>query len=92
MAISTAIIKFTNKIFPKVVHPFNLQNQGTETYAQWPYRKVGDTIRFFLEPRAAGVMFRGRQALEMGCGAAARQTYHCALGWGEGGEWEGVAS
>ena len=39
MAVSTAIIKFTNKIFPKVVHPFNLQNQGTETYAQWQYRK-----------------------------------------------------
>ena len=72
MAISTAIIKFTNKIFPKVVHPFNLQNQGTETYAQWQYRKGGDTIRFFLEARTAEEMFRGRQVLDMGCGAAGK--------------------
>ena len=48
MAVSTAIIKLTNKIFPKVVHPFNLQNEGKETYAQWQFRKGGDTIKFFL--------------------------------------------
>ena len=41
-----------------MVHPFNLQNQGTETYAQWQYRKGGDTIRFFLEARTAEEMFR----------------------------------
>lgn len=80
MAISTAIIKFTNKIFPKVVHPFNLQNQGTETYAQWQYRKGGDTIRFFLEARTAEEMFRGRQVLDMGCGAAGKSLYYCSLG------------
>ena len=37
-------------IYPKVVHPFNLQNQGKETYAKWQYRKGEDTIRFFLFP------------------------------------------
>ena len=67
MAISTAMIKFTNKIFPKVVHPFNLQNQGKETYAKWQYRKGEDTIRFFLEARTAEEMFRGKQVLDMGC-------------------------
>ena len=80
MAISTAMIKFTNKIFPKVVHPFNLQNQGKETYAKWQYRKGEDTIRFFLEARTAEEMFRGKQVLDMGCGAAGKSLYYCSLG------------
>lgn len=74
------MIKFTNKIFPKVVHPFNLQNQGRETYAKWQYRKGEDTIRFFLEARTAEEMFRGKQVLDMGCGAAGKSLYYCSLG------------
>lgn len=80
MAISTSIIKFTNKIFPKVVHPFNLQNQGTETYAQWQYRKGEDTIRFFLEARTVEEMFKDKEVLDMGCGAAGKSLYYCSLG------------
>ena len=80
MAISTAIIKCTNKIFPKVVHPFNLQNEGSETYAQWQYRKGKDTIQFFLEVRTAEEMFKDKQVLDMGCGAAGKSLYYCSLG------------
>lgn len=80
MAVSTAIIKFTNKIFPKVVHPLNLQNEGSETYAHWQYRKGRDTIQYFLEVRTADEMFKGRQVLDMGCGAAGKSLYYCSLG------------
>lgn len=80
MRISTAVIKATNHIFPKVVHPFNLQNEGIETYAQWQYRKGGDTIRYFLEARTAQEMFKGKQVLDMGCGAAGKTLYYCSLG------------
>lgn len=80
MRISTAIIKAANHIFPKVVHPFNLQNEGIETYAQWQYRKGGDTIRYFLEARTAREMFEGKQVLDMGCGAAGKTLYYCSLG------------
>ena len=80
MMISTKIIRATNKIFPKVVHPFNLQNQGVETYAQWQYRKGGDTIRFFLEARPAEDIFAGKRVLDMGCGAAGKSLYYCSLG------------
>ena len=81
MAISTAIIKFTNKIFPKVVHPFNLQNQGKETYAKWQYRKGEDTIRFFLEARTAEEMFQGKQVLDMGCGEGKDAVFLAKCGY-----------
>lgn len=80
MAVSTAMIKLTNKIFPKVVHPFNLQNEGKETYAQWQFRKGGDTIKFFLEACPADELFRGKRVLDMGCGAAGKSLYYCSLG------------
>lgn len=80
MHMATQIIKFTNKIFPKVPHPFNLQNEGKETYAQWQYRKGGDTIKFFLEACTADEMFKGKQVLDMGCGAAGKSLYYCSLG------------
>lgn len=80
MAIATKIIKIGNKIFPKIVHPFNLQNQGVETYAQWQYRKGRDTIQFFLEARGAEEIFQGKRVLDMGCGAAGKSLYYCSLG------------
>lgn len=80
MAVSTSIIKFTNKIFPKVVHPFNLQNEGKETYAMWQFRRGEDTVRFFLEVRSADDMFRDKRVLDMGCGAAGKSLYYCSLG------------
>lgn len=56
------------------------QNQDKETYAKWQYRKGEDTIRFFLEARTAEEMFRGKQVLDMGCGAAGKSLYYCSLG------------
>ena len=80
MRIATRIIKLTNKIIPQVPHPFNLQNEGRETYAQWQYRKGGDTIKFFLEACTAEEMFRDKLVLDMGCGAAGKSLYYCSLG------------
>lgn len=80
MSFTLSFIRFTNKIFPKVVHPFNLQNEGRESYAQWQFRKGGDTIRFFLDAVSAEEMFRDKDVLDMGCGAAGKSLYYCSLG------------
>ena len=34
-----------NKLFKLPVHPFNLNNEGKKTYAQWQYEKGIDTNR-----------------------------------------------
>lgn len=80
MSVSVSIIKFTNKIFPKVVHPFNLQNAGKESYAEWQFRKGRDTIKFFLDACTAEEMFQDKLVLDMGCGAAGKSLYYCSLG------------
>lgn len=80
MSLPVSLIKFTNKIFPPVVHPFNLQNDGVKTYAEWQYEKGADTVRFFAGRYPAAVMFEGKRVLDMGCGAAGKSLYYASMG------------
>ena len=52
-AVGVKILKTLNKVFPKVVHPFNMQMDGEKTYAMWQFEKGEDTIKFFLEKYTA---------------------------------------
>lgn len=78
--ISTAIIKFTNKIFKKQPHPFNMQNDGIKTYAQWQFEKGELTIEYFKKHFTNQEMFEGKRVLDMGCGAAGKSLYYVSLG------------
>ncbi|MDD4773444.1 MAG: class I SAM-dependent methyltransferase [Eubacteriales bacterium] len=80
MAISTAIIKGANKIFPKVVHPFNLANAGEKTYAEWQYEKGADTLKCYADKYKPSFMFEGKKVLDVGCGAAGKSMYYLKLG------------
>ncbi len=80
MSFSTLLIKLTNRVFPKPVHPFNLQNDGQQSYAQWQYRKGGETVRLFREVCGTDELFLNKKVLDMGCGAAGKSLYYCSLG------------
>ncbi len=80
MSLSFALIRLGNKIFPPVVHPFNLQNDGKKSYARWQFEKGADTLRFFAEHYPPRVMFEGKRVLDMGCGAAGKSLYYASLG------------
>ncbi len=80
MSVSLALIKLGNKIFPPIVHPFNLQKDGVKTYAEWQYEKGADTVAFFAERYPAEVMFRGKRVLDMGCGAGGKSLYYASMG------------
>ncbi|MHB1154780.1 MAG: class I SAM-dependent methyltransferase [Eubacteriales bacterium] len=80
MSISIAIIKAANKIFPKVVHPFNLENAGEKTYAEWQFDKGADTVKFFSEKYKPSLMFEGKNVLDVGCGAAGKSLYYLKMG------------
>lgn len=75
-----SVLKTINHLFPKQQHPFNMQNDGTKTYAQWQYEKGQNTIAFYLEKYTTDEMFRGKTVLDMGCGAAGKSLYYASLG------------
>ena len=37
-----------NKLFKLPKHPFNMQQNGEMTYAEWQFFKGQDTIKFYL--------------------------------------------
>lgn len=80
MSLPVTLIRFTNKIFPPVVHPFNLQNDGVKTYAEWQYEKGADTVKFFADHYSPSVMFENKRVLDMGCGAAGKSLYYASMG------------
>lgn len=80
MSLPVSLILLSNKFFKPVVHPFNLQNDGVQTYAEWQYEKGADTVQFFSEKYPADVMFVGKRVLDMGCGAAGKSLYYASMG------------
>lgn len=69
-----------NKMFKLPVHPFNLNNEGKKTYAEWQYEKGIDTIKFYLKYTNIDEMFKDKVVLDIGCGAAGKTIYYASMG------------
>lgn len=80
MKTSAKILLGVNKFFKLPVHPFNLQNEGKMTYAQWEYEKGADTIKFYADFISKEDMFKDKTVLDIGCGAAGKSLYYANLG------------
>ncbi len=80
MSFSKSLLLKVNKLFPLPVHPFNLQNEGKMTYAQWQFEKGSETIKFYTEKYSTSDMFKDKTVLDIGCGAAGKSLYYASLG------------
>nr|WP_301553623.1 class I SAM-dependent methyltransferase [Desulfuribacillus alkaliarsenatis] len=74
------LCKILNRIFPTPVHPFNLQNEGKQTYAEWQFERGEETIRYFQEFTTVEEMFKDKIVLDIGCGAGGKTLYYTTLG------------
>lgn len=80
VSVKRFLCKTLNKVFPLPAHPFNLQSQGTMTYAQWQYEQGENTLAFFLGHVTLEEMFRGKIALDIGCGPGGKTLYFASKG------------
>ncbi|MDD2573514.1 MAG: class I SAM-dependent methyltransferase [Bacillota bacterium] len=78
MSFSVFLCKVLNRLFPLPRHPFNLQNQGKLTYAEWQYDMGRRTIEFFLEAAKEKEMFGDKRVLDIGCGAGGKALYYAS--------------
>lgn len=80
MSVSLRIIKFANKIIKAPTHPFNLENAGEKSYAEWQYEKGADTVRCYMPKYRPSQIFEGKNVLDVGCGAAGKSQYYIKMG------------
>ncbi len=78
MTYKIKLCKQLNKLFPLPVHPFNLQNDGIKSYAEWQFEKGEDTIKFYLDKVSPENMFENKVVLDVGCGAAGKTLYYAS--------------
>ena len=63
MSFSVELLKAVNKLFPAVEHPFNLQNEGKMSYAQWQYQWGSKTVECFAPEYTPEDIFAGKSVL-----------------------------
>ena len=80
MSFSVSVLKTMNKLFPQVEHPFNLQADGKQTYAQWQFQWGKKTVDCFAPKFAPEDIFEGKTVLDMGCGASGKSLYYISIG------------
>lgn len=80
MRFGSKVLKAVNPIFPKQLHPFNMQNDGEKSYAEWQFEKGENTISFYLQNYTTDEMFKSKNVLDMGCGAGGKSLYYASLG------------
>lgn len=80
MSVKTTLCKGLNRLFPLPVHPFNLQNQGLKSYAQWQYERGEETLRFYLEKASKKEILEDKVILDIGCGAGGKTLYYASQG------------
>ncbi|MBS5150312.1 MAG: class I SAM-dependent methyltransferase [Butyricicoccus pullicaecorum] len=76
----TKFLLALNRLFPLPVHPFNLQNEGKESYAMWQYERGANTIAFYTERYTPEEMFQDKVVLDVGCGAGGKTMYYASQG------------
>lgn len=77
---SVKILLFLNKFFKLPLHPFNMQNDGIKKYSMWQYEKGIETIKNYLEFCSIDEMFKNKDILDVGCGAAGKSLYYLSQG------------
>lgn len=80
MRIGVRALLALNTRFPPVKHPFNLQNEGKQTYAQWQYQWGAKTLECFTPGFQPADIVAGKRILDMGCGASGKSMYYLSLG------------
>jgi ubiquinone/menaquinone biosynthesis C-methylase UbiE len=80
MSIGTNLLFFLNKFFKKPVHPFNLEDEGIKTFAEWEFEQ-SQRIPLYYSPEFNLLEeIEGKTMLDIGAGGGGKSVFYALNG------------
>ncbi|NPV88064.1 class I SAM-dependent methyltransferase [Coprothermobacteraceae bacterium] len=78
--VSVSFLLWLNKLFPKPLHPFNLEDANVKTFAQWEFEQSEKLVRLYAPEIDLLSELRGTTLLDIGAGAGGKTTWYALHG------------
>jgi ubiquinone/menaquinone biosynthesis C-methylase UbiE len=69
-----------NKCFKRPIHPFNLEDEGKETFAEWEFEQSKRLNRYYLPEIDLLKEIQGKTILDIGAGSGGKTTFYALNG------------
>jgi ubiquinone/menaquinone biosynthesis C-methylase UbiE len=79
-SIGVEILILLNRFFKKPVHPFNLEDEGKKTFAEWEFEQAGRVNNYYLPEIDLLKEIQGKCILDMGAGSGGKTVYYALNG------------
>lgn len=80
MSLSVRFLLWLNGMFPKIEHPLSSGDRDRLSYPRWQFSQGARTLECFLPEFSPEDILRGKDVLDLGCGAAGKSLYYLSLG------------
>ena len=69
-----------NRCFKRPIHPFNLEDEGKETFAEWEFEQSKRLNRYYLPEIDLLKEIQGKTILDIGAGSGGKTTFYALNG------------
>ena len=69
-----------NRCFKRPIHPFNLEDEGKETFAEWEFKQSKRLNRYYLPEIDLLKEIQGKTILDIGAGSGGKTTFYALNG------------
>ncbi len=80
MDIRTRSLILLNKFFKKPVHPFNLEDAGVKTFAEWEFEQSKRIPQYYLPKFNLLSEIKGKTILDVGAGGGGKSVFYALNG------------
>lgn len=79
-SIGVEILLFMNRFFKRPVHPFNLEDAGIKTFAEWEFNQSKRINLYYLPDINLFKELQGKTILDVGAGGGGKSTFYALNG------------
>src|SRR5450759_4869182 len=79
-SIGVEVLIALNRCFKRPIHPFNLEDEGKKTFAEWEFEQSKRLTRYYLPEIDLLKEIQGKTILDIGAGSGGKTTFYALNG------------